>query len=81
MTLNPEVQEKAQAELDALTGGSLPTAAMLGSTPYLEAILLESLRWQPSLPFCKRMFLELVGSSFETMSGSLSPFLVSGRYL
>ncbi|KAF9026341.1 cytochrome P450 [Hymenopellis radicata] len=50
MMLHPEVQAKAQAELDAL--GQLPTLANRdqGRLPYIEAILWEVLRWHVVFP-------------------------------
>ncbi|KAH9927105.1 cytochrome P450 [Epithele typhae] len=51
MTLYPEVQKKAQAELDSVIGhGQLPTLADRERLPYLNAILLEVLRWIPVAP-------------------------------
>ncbi|KAG8885350.1 hypothetical protein FRB97_001425 [Tulasnella sp. 331] len=50
MTLYPEVQAKARSELDKVVGSRLPTGADKDSTPYLNAILLETLRWHPMAP-------------------------------
>ncbi|EKM56447.1 uncharacterized protein PHACADRAFT_92801 [Phanerochaete carnosa HHB-10118-sp] len=53
VTLYPEIQERAQAELDSLIGGSwqrLPSFADRPRLPYVEAIVLEVLRWNPSVP-------------------------------
>ncbi|KAG8859729.1 hypothetical protein FRB96_004303 [Tulasnella sp. 330] len=51
MLLYPEVQEKARAEIDRVVGeGRLPTITSKDSTPYLNAVLLETLRWHPVLP-------------------------------
>lgn len=51
MTLNPSVQTKAQAELDALIGGErLPTLADRASLPYIDAIVKEVFRWHPVAP-------------------------------
>ncbi|KAJ3557799.1 hypothetical protein NM688_g1273 [Phlebia brevispora] len=51
MSLAPEVQRKAQAELDAVVGpGRLPTAEDVSSLPYVQAIFLESMRWAPVTP-------------------------------
>ena len=48
MVLHPEVQEAAQAELDAVVGKErLPCYDDRRSLPYLEAIILECLRWMP----------------------------------
>ena len=52
MSLNPDVQEKAQAELDAVVGPHrLPNPQDRVSLPYLDAILKECLRWHNVGPF------------------------------
>ncbi|KAJ7719207.1 cytochrome P450 [Mycena olivaceomarginata] len=44
---NPEVQQKAQAEVDSVTGGKrLPTFDDEAAMPYISAIVQETLRWQ-----------------------------------
>ena len=46
MVLFPEVQKKAQAELDAIIGSErLPTLSDRRSLPYMEALLKEIHRW------------------------------------
>ncbi|KAH0839032.1 O-methylsterigmatocystin oxidoreductase [Fonsecaea pedrosoi] len=51
MTLNPEVQRKAQAEIDAVVGSSrLPTFSDRESLPYVNALVKEVLRWHPVGP-------------------------------
>ena len=51
MALYPHVQKKAQAELDAVLGGSrLPTHDDRPALPYTAAVLLETLRWVPATP-------------------------------
>ncbi len=57
MTLYPDIQKRAQAELDAvLSDGSsgqwtrLPTFADRAQLPYVNAIVLEVLRWNPAVP-------------------------------
>ena len=51
MTLHPEVQRRAQAELDSVTGGPrLPTYEDRQKLPYIEAIVKEVLRWHPVVP-------------------------------
>jgi len=46
MALYPEVQKKAQAELDAVVGPNrLPDFEDRPSLPYINAILKESMRW------------------------------------
>jgi len=50
MILFPEVQAKARVEMDAVFRGALPSLDKRGSTPYLNAVLLETLRWHPVAP-------------------------------
>ncbi|KAJ7810310.1 cytochrome P450 [Mycena olivaceomarginata] len=50
MVLYPQVQRIAQQELDTLLGDRLPTILDRESTPYLNALIKETLRWHPSLP-------------------------------
>ena len=53
MVMYPEVQKRAQAELDAVVGPNrLPTFQDRPSLPYIEAIMKESLRWQLVTPMC-----------------------------
>lgn len=52
MALHPEVQKKAQAELDAVVGpGRLPDHSDQPNMPYMNALVKEALRWAPALPF------------------------------
>jgi len=47
----PDVQRKAQEEIDRVIGTDrLPTFADRGSLPYLEAVYLETLRWTVPVP-------------------------------
>lgn len=51
MTLYPDVQKRAQAEIDAVVGPDrLPTLADYGSLPYVGALVQELLRWAPAAP-------------------------------
>ncbi|TCD66360.1 hypothetical protein EIP91_001466 [Steccherinum ochraceum] len=51
MALHPDVQRKAQAELDAVVGPSrLPEFEDLEGMPYIQAVLMEVLRWMPVTP-------------------------------
>ncbi|KAI0325964.1 cytochrome P450 [Cubamyces sp. BRFM 1775] len=55
----PEIQKKAQAEVDALTGGKrLPTMADRPSLPYVDAVLSEVLRWVSIAPVIAREVTE-----------------------
>ncbi|KAF9479967.1 cytochrome P450 [Pholiota conissans] len=51
MTIHPEIQKKAQAEIDRVTGGSrLPDFEDRSSLPYIEAMYRELMRWMPPVP-------------------------------
>lgn len=51
MSLYPEIQRKAQAEIDQVIGQDrLPTFSDRPNLPYIEALLMELLRWQPVVP-------------------------------
>lgn len=51
MTLYPEVQKQAQAEMDAVIGiDRLPTHADRERLPYVNALVTEILRWNPVAP-------------------------------
>ncbi len=48
MVLYPDVQRKAQSEIDAKLSGVLPTVQdRLNTLPYVDAILSECYRWAP----------------------------------
>ena len=52
MTLFPDVQRKAQAELDRVVGSHrLPNYEDLSNMPYVTATVMEVLRWMPIAPF------------------------------
>ncbi|KAG8884710.1 hypothetical protein FRB97_003494 [Tulasnella sp. 331] len=50
MVLYPDVQARVRAELDHIFGDRLPNVESHASTPYLNAVILETLRWHPTLP-------------------------------
>lgn len=50
MSLAPDVQWKAQAELDNVLGSRLPTMEDLASLPYIRAVFMETMRWTPVTP-------------------------------
>ena len=52
MAMFPEVQKKAQAELDRVVGPNrLPEFEDIESMPYVRALVLETLRWMPVTPY------------------------------
>lgn len=51
MAVNPEIQKKAQREIDQLLGGErLPTLADQDDLPYISALIKEVYRWHTPLP-------------------------------
>lgn len=50
MTLYPEVQRKAQEEIDRVVGTKLPSFDDRANLPYVDAIVKEVLRWHPVAP-------------------------------
>jgi len=51
MVLYPEVQAKAQVDIDRVIGnGRLPNFNDRPALPYVDAILRETLRWYPAFP-------------------------------
>lgn len=50
MALHPEVQAKAQAEIDKVIGNErLPRVEDRESLPYIMAVMKEVFRWQPTV--------------------------------
>ena len=55
MVVHQDVQEKVQAEIDAVVGkGRLPTIDDRPLLPYLDAVFLEMYRYNPIAPLCER---------------------------
>ncbi|KAK5991220.1 Cytochrome P450 monooxygenase CLM2 [Cladobotryum mycophilum] len=51
MVRHPEVVQKAQEEIDRVTGGTrLPGVEDMNKLPYIEAVTSEALRWAPVAP-------------------------------
>ncbi|KAG1846165.1 cytochrome P450 [Suillus tomentosus] len=51
MVLYPDVQRRAQAEIDSVVGRDrLPTFEDSASLPYIDAVVRETFRWQPVVP-------------------------------
>ncbi|TFY65567.1 hypothetical protein EVG20_g5529 [Dentipellis fragilis] len=62
MILYPEIQRKAQAEIDSIVGTErLPEFTDRPSMPYIECIMKEAFRWKPSVPM---VFPHLVEKEF-----------------
>lgn len=72
MLLHPEVQRKAQEQIDAVVGnGRLPDFSDRPSLPYVDAVLNECLRWRPVLN---------LGTYILSMNGSVKLILGISRY-
>jgi len=55
MVLHPEVQAKAQADIDRVVGKDrLPDFDDRPALPYVDAILRETMRWYPVFPIGPR---------------------------
>jgi len=51
MVLYPEVQRRAQSEIDSIVGiGRLPNFDDWSTLPYVEAVFRETMRWYPVVP-------------------------------
>ncbi|CAE6414823.1 unnamed protein product [Rhizoctonia solani] len=59
MVLFPEVQKKAQQELDSVIGNTrLPSFEDQAQLGYIERVIQETLRWNPVLPLVPHMILK-----------------------
>lgn len=62
MVVHPEVQRKAQEEIDRVVGGDrLPTFADQSSLPYVGALVKEVFRCHPVAPLGKLGAVSFVG--------------------
>ncbi|KAG6915648.1 hypothetical protein DXG01_010612 [Tephrocybe rancida] len=77
MVLNPDVQKKAQAEIDAVIGTErLPTLADRPHLPYVNAVLSEVLRWNSVAPtgtYPRRISVPHTAMEDGIISGYLIP--------
>ena len=49
----PDIQAKAQAEIDAVVGSDrLPSISDRPSLPYVRSVMAEVFRWAPAIPAC-----------------------------
>ena len=77
MTVHPEIQAKAQVEIDRLTGRTrLPTFEDRQDLPYVERIVWECIRWNPGgwlLPE-RSLCLEYLATDDNVRSTSDAPW-------
>ncbi|KAK7446301.1 hypothetical protein VKT23_014507 [Stygiomarasmius scandens] len=58
MVKNPEILRKGQEAVDKITSGDrLPSFADVGSIPFVDALVRETLRWNPILPLSTHAFV------------------------
>ena len=68
MALHPEVQKKAQAEIDTVVGPNrLPDFHDRPSLPYINAIVKETSRWNLVAPLGRR-FVDIIVATILTSS-------------
>jgi hypothetical protein len=69
MALYPEVQKKAQAEIDAVVGPDrFPDFHDRPSLPYINAILKEVLRWNLVVPLGRPLLIIIIIATILTTS-------------
>ena len=69
MVLYPEVQKKAQAEIDAVVGENrLPDFHDRPSLPYIDGIVKESSRWNLVVPLGRPFFIIIIIYTILTSS-------------
>ena len=69
MALYPEVQKKAQSEIDAVVGPNrLPNFHDRPSLPYINAIVKESLRWNLVTPIGRPFVIIIIIATILTSS-------------
>jgi cytochrome P450 len=74
MTLFPDAQKKAQAEIDAVIGPDrLPSYADRDSLPYVEALTKEIMRWNAVVPTGIFVFFHCILSLTRYLNDSSSP--------
>jgi cytochrome P450 len=69
MAMYPDIQRKAQAEIDRVAGDKLPTFNDRAELPYTDAVVKELLRWLPVAP----MALPHRATDDRTCGGYLVP--------
>ena len=70
MALYPEVQKKAQAEIDAVIGPNrLPDFKDRSSLPYVNAVVKESMRWHLVLPLGEPFSITMVTTILTSSEG------------
>ena len=70
MALYPEVQKKAQAEIDSVVGPSrLPDFHDRPSLPYINAVIKETSRWNLVIPLGRPFVIIIVATILKSSEG------------
>jgi hypothetical protein len=70
MALYPEVQKKAQAEIDAVVGSNrLPNFYDRPSLPYINAVIKETARWNLVAPFGRSFVIIIITTILTSSEG------------
>ena len=70
MTLYPEVQKKAQAEIDAVVGPNrLPDFHDRPTLPYINAIVKELTRWHLVVPLGRPFVIIIIATTLTSSEG------------
>ena len=70
MALHPEVQKKAQAEIDSVVGPNrLPDFHDRSSLPYINAVVKETSRWNIVAPLGKHFVIIIVATILTSSEG------------
>ena len=81
MALYPQVQKKAQAEIDAVIGPNrLPDFHDRPSLPYINAIVKESSRWNLVAPLGKPFVITIVATILTISEGIPHMSTISDEY-
>ena len=81
MALYPDVQKKAQAEIDAVVGlNRLPDFHDRPSLPYINAVIKESSRWNLVVPLGRASVIIIVGIFLTSSEGIPHTSTVDDEY-
>ena len=70
MVLYPEVQKKAQAEIDTVVGQNrLPDFHDRPSLPYINAVVKESSRWNIAVPLGRSFVIIIIATILTSSKG------------
>ena len=81
MALYPEVQKKAQAEIDAVVGPNrLPDFHDRPSLPYINAVVKESSRWNLVVPLGRPFVIIIIATILTSFEGTPHMSTIEDEY-